>query len=50
MKSNYTINIDVITKELILTALMETAYNTNGQAKQNYLNAYKEIKRQIINN
>lgn len=45
----YTITLDETTKELVLNALMEKAYSCDGQAKDNYLRAYGDIKESIMN-
>lgn len=45
----YTITLDTMMKELVLTALMEKAYacGESRQAKDNYIEAYRTIKEQL---
>lgn len=47
----YNVPMDGFTKELVLTALMETAHKEgiSNEARNNYLTAYGDIKESIMN-
>ena len=43
----YTIQLDTIEKEAVMTALMTMAKTNRGEAQETYLNTYNEIKKQL---
>lgn len=44
----YKVTLDSLTKALVLTALMEKAQSSKGQARENYLMAYGDIKEELM--
>lgn len=44
----YKITLDSEMKALVLTALMEKAHSCKGQARENYLMAYGDIKEELM--
>lgn len=44
----YKITMDSLMKELVLNALMEKAHSCKGQARENYLRVYGDIKEELM--
>lgn len=45
----YNVHLDDYALECVLTALMEKAQACKGQARENYMQVYGDIKEEILN-